>query len=644
MEQLSDINLDYKDPSFQHIYDLQDRQVTDSLLGYFQHPDPSYRYAAAMAFASIKDKNAIDSLLFLLRDNVDQVRAAAAYALGQIGETRAEEPLILAFDQLDTSGIFAYSNKAILEAIGKCGTTERLEALSTITTYSNRDTLLLEGQAWGIYRYALRNITSPAGTAKMVEFVTNDQIPNSARFIAANYLSRAKNINIDTFANQLVEQLITDQDPRIRMALVIAASKSGKAEVATKLVQHYEKEENYLVQCNIISALGNFDYDLVQPLALKAVKSNNLHIANRAVNFFINHGIPEEATLYWQMSKDTLNWEIQTGLYKATNRHLPYYLTDYRDAINSELRRRFRNASFSYEKAAALKALAEFGWNLRFIHREGFPSEDPVVRTAAVEALGAIAAQPNFTRFFGLSQRRIIQELAIFLEQAIQTKDPAMVATAAIALRQPDRNFALHLDSLTTLERTLNELDLPKEIEAYNELQHTIDFLKGDPIRPPKKIAFNHPIQWDKINQFDAAPRALLQTRKGNIRLQLMPEVAPGTVANFIDLAQQGFYDDKNFHRVVPNFVIQGGCPRGDGFGSLDYTIRSELPWLHYDQEGYVGMASAGNHTECTQFFITHSPTPHLDGNYTIFAKVTHGMEVVHNIHTGDLIDRVIIR
>ena len=120
-----------------------------------------------------------------------------------------------------------------------------------------------------------------------------------------------------------------------------------------------------------------------------------------------------------------------------------------------------------------------------------------------------------------------------------------------------------------------------------------------------------------------------------------MPLAAPGSVLNFINLVDKGFYAGKKFHRVVPNFVIQGGCPRGDGYGSLDYTIRSELPSLSYDEQGYVGMASAGRHTEGTQFFITHSPTLHLDGEYTIFGKVTEGMDVVHNIMVGDSIQQV---
>jgi cyclophilin family peptidyl-prolyl cis-trans isomerase len=91
---------------------------------------------------------------------------------------------------------------------------------------------------------------------------------------------------------------------------------------------------------------------------------------------------------------------------------------------------------------------------------------------------------------------------------------------------------------------------------------------------------------------------------------------------------------------VVPNFVIQGGCNRGDGWGSEDYSIRSEFSMRRYT-EGSVGMASAGKDTEGTQWFITHSPTPHLDGRYTIFAVVEEGMDVVHKIEVGDLIEKV---
>jgi cyclophilin family peptidyl-prolyl cis-trans isomerase len=117
-------------------------------------------------------------------------------------------------------------------------------------------------------------------------------------------------------------------------------------------------------------------------------------------------------------------------------------------------------------------------------------------------------------------------------------------------------------------------------------------------------------------------------------------EEAPGSVANFVELVSKKYFNDKFFHRVVPNFVIQTGCNRGDGFGSEDYSMRSEFSTRRY-KEGSVGMASAGKDTEGTQWFITHSPTPHLNGRYTIFAEVVAGMEVVHAIQVGDQIKTI---
>ncbi|MBK5279711.1 MAG: peptidylprolyl isomerase, partial [Bacteroidia bacterium] len=127
------------------------------------------------------------------------------------------------------------------------------------------------------------------------------------------------------------------------------------------------------------------------------------------------------------------------------------------------------------------------------------------------------------------------------------------------------------------------------------------------------------------------------KTTKGEIIIQLFVEESPGSVSNFVELCNQRYFDGKFFHRVVPNFVVQAGCNRGDGFGSEAYSIRSEFSGRRYT-EGSIGMASAGKDTEGTQWFITHSPTPHLDGKYTTFAEVVSGMEVVHQIEVGDRI------
>ncbi|OGU31868.1 MAG: peptidylprolyl isomerase [Ignavibacteria bacterium GWA2_55_11] len=128
-----------------------------------------------------------------------------------------------------------------------------------------------------------------------------------------------------------------------------------------------------------------------------------------------------------------------------------------------------------------------------------------------------------------------------------------------------------------------------------------------------------------------------MHTSKGEITVELLPEDAPFTVLSFLRLARKKFYDGLTFHRVVPNFVVQGGDPRGDSWGGPGYSIRSEVSLVGYER-GSVGMASAGKDTEGSQFFITHAPTLHLDGRYTIFGKVVRGMDVVDRLQIGDRI------
>jgi peptidyl-prolyl cis-trans isomerase B (cyclophilin B) len=128
--------------------------------------------------------------------------------------------------------------------------------------------------------------------------------------------------------------------------------------------------------------------------------------------------------------------------------------------------------------------------------------------------------------------------------------------------------------------------------------------------------------------------RATIETEKGTINIQFFDADAPNTVKNFVDLAEKGFYDGLTFHRVIPNFMIQGGCPQGTGTGGPGYKINCEInPNKH--QAGSLSMAHAGKNTGGSQFFICHSPQSHLDGVHTVFGK-TEDMDVVNAIKGND--------
>lgn len=137
---------------------------------------------------------------------------------------------------------------------------------------------------------------------------------------------------------------------------------------------------------------------------------------------------------------------------------------------------------------------------------------------------------------------------------------------------------------------------------------------------------------------------ATFTTNKGTIRLELFEDKVPKTVANFEKLCGDGFYDGLKFHRVIADFMIQGGCPKGTGTGGPGYTFDDEFhPDLKHDAPGILSMANAGPNTNGSQFFITHVPTPWLDGKHSVFGRVLEGQDVVDAIEAGDVMDKVAV-
>jgi len=139
---------------------------------------------------------------------------------------------------------------------------------------------------------------------------------------------------------------------------------------------------------------------------------------------------------------------------------------------------------------------------------------------------------------------------------------------------------------------------------------------------------------------------AEIHTGKGVMKVKFYEEDAPKTVANFVKLAEEGFYDGLTFHRVIPNFVIQGGCPEGTGAGGPGYTIECELDGNNqYHDRGVLSMAHAGRNTGGSQFFICHSRdnTSHLDRQHTCFGKVYEGVDAIDKIRGGDEIEKILI-
>ena len=154
--------------------------------------------------------------------------------------------------------------------------------------------------------------------------------------------------------------------------------------------------------------------------------------------------------------------------------------------------------------------------------------------------------------------------------------------------------------------------------------------------------------QWDKQPEMQIDPKkkytVSMNTSKGIIEIELYPEHAPKTVNNFVFLIKEGFYDGVSFHRVIEDFVIQGGDPTGTGRGGPGYKFEDELkgnPLKH--ERGAISMANSGPNTNGSQFFIAHSPQSHLNGKHTVFGKVTKGLEIIDTIQQGDKMEQVTV-
>lgn len=641
-EVITEVKYDLTNPTFTGAYDMQDKQMKDSLIDFISNQDPSLRFIAANAFSSIKDSSSIDSLVKLLSDVSPVVKQVAAYALGQQRNGRAESPLVGSLKLYDSLSYNNSYNSTVMEAIGKVGTEANLNALATAANIRSTDSEILLGQVRGIYRYHLRGITSTAGTNRMIEIASDRTYPAQVRTIAANYLSRAKELDIESSKFQLSRATMEESDPNIKMAMVYGLRHTTDQEILSNLLSLVDGNEDYRVKVNAIKILGNYEYINIIEKMLSMLNDKNRHVANAAADYLINHGQPADASLYANYVKKEMHWSTKAKIYEGVLKQLPRNYANTRFKINNILSKALKASNDPYEKAAYINSLAADVVNFKIIHDLGAAEDSPIVKTAVASGYQKILTDSKFNRAYRskISQNRTKTSIAKYLKEAIGSGESGAVSAAAGIIADSIIGYQdLDLD-FGYLDDAISKLTLPRETEVLYALKAAVANLSGSTYTrelPP----FNHPIDWTLLDGVGDSTVVNIITNKGNIRLKLFIENAPGTVANFIQLANSNFYDDKVFHRVVPGFVIQGGCPIGDGYGGLDYSIRSEFSQLYYDKPGKIGMASIGSHTEGVQFFITQAPTPHLDGEYTIFGEVISGMEVVHDIQVGDQITDV---
>jgi cyclophilin family peptidyl-prolyl cis-trans isomerase len=644
------ISINVEDAVTQQILNIRSKRNADGKVNleaiktFLTVDNPTHRYIAALSLASVQDTNAVESLADALMDPYDEVRRAAAFALGQTKSISAAKFLTDAFRNDSVRTVQA----AILEAVGKCGTAQELKSLCVSQPYPIQDSLLQEGLALALYRFALRKMVQPEGTERiMKDFISNSLMPKKARFVAANYLARVPDLDLGKYENILINNVQEESDPDILMFMVLGLAKTKKNNALKTLINTFENHKDYRIRCQIIRGLNNFPYDSCHTLIKEALYDTSLHVRVCAADFLNAYGKSAEATTYFEWAEKHPHWLIKTKLMSAAIRNTEFFKGQSKAFYSTKLSERFVKCKNDYEKAEILTALSNFSWNYKFISDAIFAKSDtviisPVVKSSAAAALVALYSSPDFEKDMNFSTPRIREEIHQTFRKCIESGDPGVVAVIAEAIANEKNNLKTAFPDYDFLKAAQKKLSIPKELETYLYLQQAIDFLSGKPTSDKTKYKANFvEIDWHFINALGTKPKVSIQTNKGKIVIELFPKEAPATVMQFVQLVKKGFYDGKFFHRVVPNFVAQTGCPRGDGWGGFDVSVVTEISMLKYNESGRVGMASAGKDTESAQFFITHAPAIHLDGNYTIFAQVTDGMDVVHRLEIGDKIQKV---
>ena len=640
---LTEVDINVSDPIFQSIMDHQYKEELDSILKYFNDENPTYRYLAARAFASFQEEKALDSLNVLLDDPVLKVRSMAAYSIGQIGKNNSEKDLLAGFRQRDTMSVDNSANGAILEAIGKLGNKNLAAFMVNAEGYRDNDTLLLQGRAKSLYRYALRGITSPTVTDLAVKSVRNYKYDNTTRLFAANYLARANDLDIEKVKFQIAEAFVDENNVNIKMALASALRHTSDKEIQTTLLNQLELDQDYRIKCNIIRTLSNYDYINSAEKITGLIKDKNIHIARSAVAFLDQKGIKEDVLVYRQIAKDSLPWQVKADLYTTINNLLPYYYSKTVNATRWHIQKLIESEEDTLALAHYIRSLGNDPGSYQYLLKFAEENNNTLTNTAIIETLGQILASDNFNGTFQGYSRFHRRKILEVLQTALTTKDEGMVGAAADAIANPNTFLTDLIDSTEFLFEAKSSLSNPAQIESIHAIDRAIGRLRG--VTKPKltKTEGSKLPNWSVLNEYNNKTHVIVKTTQGAFTIELYMNEAPGSVFNFLELSKRDYYDDKIFHRVVPNFVIQTGSPRGDNYGGENYVIKSDVPPLSYADEGYVGMASAGLHTESTQWFVTHSPTLHLDGKYSIFGKVVDGMNVIHKIQVGDKILDIII-
>jgi cyclophilin family peptidyl-prolyl cis-trans isomerase len=667
-----------------------ERRWDDELRGLLSSSNPAVRKRAALAAGRIGNEDSVSALTNLLEKDPDPgVRAMAAFALGEVESETGANALIAVLKS--ANGPVEIRARAV-EALGKItGALPReqearqreLGAVILAALNTSDQSIILFGLT-----AALRSRLANAGPA-IAKFLTHAN--PRVRADAANALARMR---LKDGNDQLRKLLTSDPDAIVRANAARVLGVTEDKQSFEVLLSRIDKETDSRVRVSAIRALAALkDPRAVEPLLeygnrltlktlvsrptelneilevattlgrLLAQTENATAIKWLGVNQTLNHTAPEIEIAFARISPASylaqfgsgddakkavqrtilLDWRAASGIaaglgelaalpetiankaaLAATAQSLLRAMLDYRNsgltintlvAVHSE-----------YAIPDVLRALAAFKpQDLASVARAHLNDSDVIVRGTAADLLGDLPPSDENTRALAAAWPQTandsLNDAALSILDALG-KQKTTTANDLIkeALKSGDH---LIRRKAVALLKTNGAGDFSSQIGTVKTRNTDADYKRA-------------------LGRIGKSTRAVVTTSKGSFTIELLPDAAPLTVDNFVQLAQRDYFRNVTIHRVVPNFVIQDGDPRGDGNGGPGYQIRCEINQVLYDRAA-VGMALSGKDTGGSQWFVTHSPQPHLDGGYTVFGRVVAGMDVVDRIVRGDVIQSIAI-
>lgn len=599
----------YQNDKIRQVKEFADRRDTEALLSYAENAEEEIRYELVTSFCSYSDSSAIASLLKMAEfDESSRVRAHAAFALGQFrihGLYHLLGRLLMNEKSSDAALQLAV-------AVGKSG------GDSLLFTMTDEHPEYFKG----VFYAALQHEIRPEFHSKILAAFKNE---SPGTFYAAATLNRIKNPSPQVLAElpALFAQ-IKDDETKFQLASVL-----GKHMLPTYLPENWQGLSD-------LSKIGFMRGRLSSgiPVHENELKQIAKDTSQQILELFAERCMLDSSAVSAEglipMAKNSAFMRLRFYYYKAALLQADDLM---KKRISEQLALEYEKSKNDYVKGSILQALSAWEENALFIYKNSFETESVVVRAYGVESLFSL---------FKKSQGRFSEACNDLIERSLLTGDVALCSHAALAItdssivKNPQKEKWMPL-----IENAMKIMKLPRDIETYNDLLNARSYLLGKKLNDKLKPAYNHPIDWDLAVRIPQNMPVKFETSAGDIEVELFVNEAPGTVAAFIELIKDSFYLNKSVHRMVPGFVVQDGCPRGDGFGGSMNTIRTEIhPEIEFTQ-GTLGMASAGNDTESCQWFITHNAIPHLNGRYTAFGRVTKGMDVLFNLGLGDSIKRI---